>query len=218
MAMVVVQEPSPERLKGLTNLIQEELNVKELKITTQKNDLVDYEIHLLPEILGRKHGKIFPKLQARVQSMDVRTLTQRFQQGLDVRVEVENQIVTLLPDEVEVRMKAKTGFVITEEQNMIVGVNTIITDDLRQEGLAREIVRRVQNQRKMAGFHIDDKIELYYVAGINLSEVFDAFQDYIQTETLATLIRSKPTKESHVQEYEIGDESLTIGIVIKNTP
>lgn len=213
-AKVAAERAVLERLQRLTDLIKDELNVKELDLTPQKEELVDYEIHLLPQVLGKKYGPLFPKLRALVAKMDANTLALAFQKGLSVDVEVDGRRVTLLPEEVEVRIQPKKGFALAEEQGILVDVDTVITKELEKEGLARDIVRRIQNQRKEAGFDIADTIETYYDTGPKLVEVFTAFGDYIAAETLSTsLNKAKPPKKSHVANYKIDGEPLRIGLV-----
>ena len=213
-AKVAAEKALLERVQGLTDLIKDELNVKELALTSQKEELVDYDIHLLPQVLGKKHGPLFSKLRALVAEMDANALAQSFQKGLSVDVEVDGRMVTLLPEEVEVRIQPKEGFALAEEQGIFVGVDTVISEELEKEGLARDIVRRIQNQRKEAGFDIADTIETYYDTGPKLAEVFTAFGDYIAAETLSTsLHKAKPPKDSHVADYKIDGEPLKIGLV-----
>ena len=89
-----------------------------------------------------------------------------------------------------------------------------IPEELKKEGLAREIVRRIQNQRKIAGFSIPDQIEIYYDAGSRLTEVFTAYGDYIATETLSvSTYKAEPPKGSHVTDFKIDGEPLRLGLV-----
>ncbi len=213
-AKVAAEKALLERVQGLTDLIKDELNVKELDLTPQKEELVDYDIHLLPQVLGKKHGLLFPKLRALVAKMDANALALKFEKGRGVDLEVDGRRVTLLPEEVEVRIQPKEGFALVEEQGIVVGVDTVITEELEKEGLARDIVRRIQNQRKEAGFDIADTIETYYDTGPKLAEVFASFGDYIAAETLSTsLHKTKPPKNSHIAKYKIDGEPLRIGLV-----
>lgn len=213
---VMVEKTMLKSLKEFTDLVKDELNVKNLVLTTQKRELVNYEIMPLPHLLGKKHGKLFPKLQATVAAMDAEVLIQSFQKNKGVEIKVDDQVITLLPEEVEVRTQPKEGYVLVEEEGIIVGVKTVVTEELKTEGLARDIVRRIQNQRKDAGFDIADQIETYYEAGPKLTEVFNVHGDYIASETLSIFIRkAKPPKEAHVANYKIEDESLRIGLIRK---
>jgi len=213
---VVAERAVLKSLKEFTDLIKDELNIKDLVLTTQKRELVNYEIIPLPHLLGKKYGKLFPKLRETVATMDADALIQSLQKSQSVEIKVDDQAITLLPEEIEVRTQPKEGYVLVEEEGIIVGVNTVVTEELKTEGLARDIVRRIQNQRKDAGFDIADQIETYYETGPKLTEVFNTHRDYIAAETLSTSIRkAKPPKGAHVANYKIDGESLRIGFIRK---
>ncbi|MFQ6065102.1 MAG: isoleucine--tRNA ligase [Candidatus Bathyarchaeia archaeon] len=214
MAKIVVEETVIEGLRELTHLIKDELNVKEIAFTTEKEEVVDYAVRLLPQVLGKKYGRLFSKLRAAVTSMDTDTLLQRLQKGQGVEVKVDDQVITLLPEEVEVHARPKEGYTLAEEEGILVAVDTVITEELKKEGLARDIVRRVQNQRKEAGFDIADHIEIYYQAGPKLTVVFTTHGDYIASETLSTSIqKAEPPAEAYVADYKLDGESLRIGLI-----
>jgi len=213
---VVADEALLERLRRLTDLIKNELNIKELVLATQEEEVVNYEIRLLPHILGKKYGRMFPKLRATISSMDTDALLQKFQRDEIVEVKVDDQAISLLPEEVEVSTRPKEGYSLAEEQGILVGVNTVITEELEKEGLARDIVRRIQNQRKEAGFDIADRIKTYYATGPRLTEIFVTHGDYITSETLsASIERSEPPAEAYVADYNIDGESLRLGLIRK---
>ncbi len=214
MAKIVAEETMIEGLQRLTDLVKDELNVKEIVLTTEKEEVVDYEIRLLPQVLGKKYGRLFSKLRATVTGMDADILLQRLQKNQGVEVRVDDQVINLLPEEVEVHTRPKEGYTLAEEEEILVGVDTVVTEELKKEGLARDIVRRVQNQRKEAGFDIADQIKTYYETGQKLTEVFTTHGDYIASETLSTSIqKAEPPAEAHVADYKIDGESLKIGLI-----
>jgi isoleucyl-tRNA synthetase len=146
--------------------------------------------------------------------MDVKTVASSFMKGFEVDIEVENQVVTLLPEEVEVGSEAKEGWVVAEDQGLMVGINIVLTKELELEGLARDIVRRIQNQRKNADFRISDEIELYYVVGSKLASVFKAYRSYIMAETLSTaLYPTEPPANAFEEKFDLAGEKLRIGLV-----
>ena len=215
--MVIAEKDMQERLKHSKDLIKDELNVKELVLTTQERELVDYEISLLPNILGKKYGKLFPKLRETVADMDPDSFLQRLKADQKIKIEMDGQTITLLPEEVEVHTQPKEGYVLTEEEGMTVGVYAVVTEQLKNEGSAREIVRRIQDQRKEAGFDIEDQIEVYYKAGSRLTKVFNTYGTYIASETLATSIHeAEPPEEANVTNLKIDEESLTLGLIRRN--
>jgi len=187
--VIVAEEAVLERIKRMKNIIVEELNVKNLSLRTRRDELIEYVVKPLPELLGRKYGRLFPKIREAVAKMDAKTLAQSIEKGASISLEVDGQSVELLPEEVEVVTQPKEGYSLSEEGDLLVAIKTVVTDDLKKEGLARDIVRRIQNQRKEADFNIADWIETYYETGPRLTEVFEAFGDYIAAETLSISIR-----------------------------
>jgi len=213
-ALVVAGKAERERLARLTDLVVDELNVKALDFAAKTADLVEYEIGLLPNILGKKHGRLFPKLRAAVANLDADALASAFQSGLSVDVNVDGQTVTLLPEEVEVRFRPREGYTVVEERGLVVGVDVVITPELEAEGLARDLVRRIQNARKEASFDIADRIVTAYQTGPKLTAVFVAHADYIAAETLSlSLAEGEPPEGAYVEELELAGESLKLGLV-----
>jgi isoleucyl-tRNA synthetase len=95
----------------------------------------------------------------------------------------------------------------------VVGIDTELTPELVQAGLARDIVRRIQDARKNAGFAIEDRILLTYQAGQPLGEVFESQRAYIAQETLADDVRAAAhDAESHVESFELDGQNVSIGV------
>ena len=213
-AVVVAGKAERERLSRLADLVVDELNIKALDFAAKTADLVKYEIGLLPNVLGKKHGPLFPKLRAAVADLDADALALAFQSGLSVDVEVDGQTVTLLPEEVEVRFKPREGYAVAEERGLVVGVDVVITPELEAEGLARDVVRRIQNARKAAGFDIADRITTTYQTGPKLAAVFAAHADYIAAETLSvSLAEGEPPEGAYVEGFKLAGESLEVGLL-----
>jgi len=211
---VVAEEKVLSQLQRLQDLIKDELNVKRLHSTNRREDLMDYRIRLLPSVLGKKYGSLLPKISSAVSSIDPDNAASALRSGLGIDIELDGRTIRLLPEEVELSAMPKEGYFIVEEEGMTVGLNAVIAADLKKEGLARDIVRRIQNQRKEAGFNIADFIETYYEAGPRFTEVFNDFADYIAAETLsASILKASPPKEAHIAEYKIEGENLRIGLV-----
>jgi len=213
-AVVVVNEQEQARLERLADLVRDELNVKELAFATDPTDLVEYEINLLPSVLGPKHGPRFPRLRQAVAAMDAVALARRLEAGLPIQVEVDGETVEVLPEEAEVRLKPKEGYAVATERALLVGVDVVITPELEKEGLARDVVRRIQNMRKEAGFEIADRITTYYQAGPKLKEVFADYGDYIAAETLSTaLVEGAAPEGAYTGQFKLGGEELVLGVV-----
>jgi isoleucyl-tRNA synthetase len=174
-------------VSSLVDLVTDELNVKGLEFVEQEADLVEYEIGMLPSVLGPKHGRRFPLLRQAVTAADAAAMARRFQAGLSVTVEPKDggPAVELLPEEVEIRIHGREGYAVAEEKGIVVAVDVTLTPELAREGLARDLVRRIQTMRKEADYQLDDRIVTYYEAGDELKAVVDEWGDYIQAETLS---------------------------------
>jgi isoleucyl-tRNA synthetase len=210
------EEAEVKSLSRLADQVVDELNVKELVFLEEASQVVDYQISPVPSLLGKKHGALFPKIRAAVAEMDAMAtmnLVRQLQAGQSVEVVADGQTVTLLPEEVEVRLSAKEGYAVAEEAGYLVAVTTELSEDLVQEGLAREVVRRIQIMRKEADFRIEDYITTYYYATPTLHEVLAEYGDYIKQETLSTaLIEAEAPAGAYAQTLEIDGQSITLAV------
>jgi isoleucyl-tRNA synthetase len=145
--------------------------------------------------------------------MDAGPLAQALQARQSFVVDVEGAAIEILPQEAEVRMRAREGLAVAEGAGIVVGIDTELTPELVQAGLARDLVRRIQDARKNAGFEIEDRIVLTYQTGETLSEVLRTQDAYIAGETLADEIRAAaPDASSHVESFVLDGQEVTVGV------
>ncbi|MBN1284262.1 MAG: isoleucine--tRNA ligase [Anaerolineae bacterium] len=199
---------------ALSEIVADELNVKALEFVEKAGDLVTYR--LLPDNkkLGPKFGPRFPKVRAALHEVEPALVASRLKAGLPLALEVDGEMVELAADEVLVQSDAQAGLAVAGDQGVTVGVDTVLTGELRAEGLAREVVRRVQTARKDAGFRIEDHITTYYKAEGELAEVISAWADYIKRETLSTgLVEGDAPGGAFVAAHKVEGMALTVGVV-----
>ena len=123
----------------------------------------------------------------------------------------------MLPEEVEVSSDPREGYAVQEEGEILVALDVVVTDELRGEGLARDIVRRIQDQRKKAGFDISDQIEIYYRAPPKLEDVIVTHEKYIASETLAAkIVNAEIPSMCYTATYSLQGENVAIGILRLN--
>jgi isoleucyl-tRNA synthetase len=214
----------------LATLMQDELNVKAVEVLDGAGSVVQYVLNPLPSELGRKFKGDFPKVQKLLREgdpADVEGYAKQLMAGENIMVELDGNSYAITPDECEVKQQAAEGFAIAEENGYLVALDTTLTEDLVQEGLAREIVRRVQQMRKDAGFEIEDRIDVMYVASERLATAIAANGAYIQQETLAeTMTAGEPDDsfyaevfeaDSEVDDTSIKSEMFTLGVKQRNT-
>jgi isoleucyl-tRNA synthetase len=218
--MVVAPKQELDRLEGFTDLIKDELNVRKVTLTTQEKELTRHEVSLIPSRLGKKYGALYPKLREAISKMDAEDIVRSLhEEKKAVDIKIGNTTVTLTHEDVEIKDVPIEGYSLAEEKGIIVGLSLTVTKELALEGLAKDIVRRIQNQRKEAGFNIADEIETYYETGSRLREVFAAYGEYIASETLSKVLENRtPPSKAFVQVYDLEGENLCIGLIpLKNS-
>jgi isoleucyl-tRNA synthetase len=202
-------------LGDLAELVTDELNVKTLEFVDSEAELVQYQVGLLPSVLGPKHGKRFPLLRKAVAAMDAEPLVKRLQAGLGVSVELDDgAVVELLPEEAEVRLQGREGYALAEEKGIVVAVDVTVSAELAREGMARDVVRRVQTLRKEADFQLNDRIVTYYDAGEELNIVMVEWGDYIRAETLSLDLVAGPMPPEVAKQgsFKLEGSPLTLGV------
>ena len=203
-AIVVVGHDRQDSVKRTADIIADELNVKSVELAEDEAALVTYK--LLPDNkkLGPKFGAKFPQVRSALQSADSFAVAHAVRSGQRVTL---GEFV-LAPDEILVTPQPREGFAIASENGVVVALDTHVTPELKQEGQAREVVRRVQDLRKTAGFEISDHIALAYQADGEMKATIEQWSDYIKSETLAD--------ELHVGEpYGTMDEDEIDGMPVK---
>jgi len=163
-------------IESQKEVILEELNVKELEVIKEASEIVERIVMPNPKVLGPKFGK------------DVQFIINNLKSG---NYKIDGNVVKvgsfeLFGDDVEIGFRGKTGFDVASEEGVVVSLDTNVTDDLKKEGYARDLVRYVQEMRKEADYQVDDHI--YVALEAPSGEVSDAittFADYIKRETLA---------------------------------
>jgi len=210
-AKILAERNLLERLRPLKELVEDELNVKELVLTDNEEDLFTYHVKPLGHILGRIYGRRFQKIEEAVSREDQGSMAKAFLNRGAVRIDVDGQPVEIRPEEVEVEKNPKEGYVVLQNEQISVALLKELSKDLIGEGIARDLVRRIQYLRKEAGFQIDDRIETYYEAPSELAEAFRTKEEYIMAETLSTVLREgHPPEHAHAGEFEIQQMKLRL--------
>lgn len=212
-AIVIVSEDSLPWLEKVKDLVKEELNVKSIIASTDRSLLQSLSVNPLSSKLGRKHGRDYPKVQAAVKALGSSD-ADKLSAGKSVTVLVDDSPVEILADEVELISIPLDDYSVVSEHNLMVGVYTVITDDLESEGMARDVVRRIQALRKEADFDIDDHIKTYYSGDSKLVKVFHEEAEYIMSETLSDeLLAEEAPDDAVVQEFEIDGRKLRLSLI-----
>jgi isoleucyl-tRNA synthetase len=199
------------------DLLKDELNVKAIRTLDTSAEAVSYSLNPLPRQLGQKYGGKFPALRQGILALPAEDSARRLLSGEAVQVELNGDHFEILPEEVEVRAQAKSGYAVASEGAYLAALVTDLTPELVQEGLARELVRRVQDLRKQTDLNIADRIRVYYTATPGLEAAVKAFAGYIQGETLALELVNGEAPQGSTKISEAFDgETVTLGLVRAN--
>ena len=200
--------------EGLAEIVMDELNVKALEIVAQEGALVSYKVLPDNKLLGPRLGQRFPRVRAALAAAEPLEVVAKVRSGTPISLEVDGETVELAPAEVLVQTQPVPGLVVAADKVITVAIDTALTPELRAEGLAREIVRRIQDMRKNAGFNIEDRISTWYQAEDELAAVIATWTDYLKAETLTTALAAGTSPEgAYVEEQKIETMTLTIGVL-----
>jgi isoleucyl-tRNA synthetase len=212
-AQFVTRDPQEATaLEKMAEMIGAELNVKKVTLLGEPT----YKLNPLPAVLGKKFGKSFPRIQKMLREgerADVQRWAKALRAGETLTLELDGEMYQVTPEECEVQMQAGEGSAFAEEGGYMAVIDTTMTDDLIREGLAREVVRRVQTMRRDADFDIADHITVRYTASDKLQTAIQQFADYIRDETLTEqLEQGDPDDGFFKQDFALDDETLLVGI------
>jgi len=187
-AVIVANDAERAAIEARAALVTAELNVKELDFVTDEADLVSYAVKPNYRSLGPRFGKRMPQVAAAVEALDPVHVAKVMADGGEVGISIDGDDHTLGPDELTLALQPLEGYEVEAESGHAVALQLELDDELRREGLAREIVHAVQNARKAAGLEITDRIELSLAGDAELLEAAREHQAYLAGEVLATSV------------------------------
>jgi isoleucyl-tRNA synthetase len=187
-AVIVANDAERKAISARADLVMSELNVKELDFVTEEAELVSYAVKPNYRSLGPRFGKRMPQVAAAVEALDPAHIARVMADGGEIGISVDGDEHALAPDEVSLSLQPLEGYEVEAEAGHAVALQLELDDELRREGLAREIVHAVQNARKEAGLEITDRIELAISGDAGLLEAAREHEPYIAGEVLATAV------------------------------
>ncbi len=194
-------------------LIEDELNVKTVRLLDSSTDAVSHSVKPLPKQLGQKYGNKFPVIQKAILAVNAEEVAQALLANGSLQVNADGQVFIILPDEIEVKAQAREGFSVAEEGGYLAALVTELTPELVDEGLAREFVRRVQDLRKSTNLEVADRINLFVEASARLESAIEAHREYITAETLTRKLNfSTPPPSASIAEDDFDGEKVKFGL------
>ena len=187
-AVIVANEAEREAIEARAELVTAELNVKELDFVTDEAELVSYTAKPNYRTLGPRFGKSMPQVAAAVAALDAGHVAAVLAEGGEVGISIDGSDHTLGPDDVTLALQPLDGYEVEAEAGHAVALALELDEELRREGLAREIVHAVQIARKDSGLEITDRIKLGLGGDEELLAAARAHEAYLAGEVLATSV------------------------------
>ncbi len=179
----VLDEKQKIEIEAVADLIKSEVNVKELELLTDASGILVKQIKPNFKTLGPKYGKYMKQIAQFVSKFSQEDIQEIEQKG-EISLEIENKVINLQLSDVEIVSQDIEGWLVASAGPLTVALDISINDDLRKEGIARELVNRIQNLRKDSGFEVTDKIDLKILKDGLVEQAVASNLQYIKTETL----------------------------------
>ena len=182
--MIPVNSPAQrEEILAISDLVKHEVNVKEVELLEDASDILVKQIKPNFKVLGPRFGKDMKLIANSIQKLQANDIKQIEEKGV-LDIEINGKSIRLHLDDVEITSQDIEGWLVANQGAMTVALDVTISEPLRSEGIARELVNRIQNLRKDSGFEVTDRIEVFLQADENIENAIKLNLEYIKLETL----------------------------------
>lgn len=188
-----------ENIEAMSQLILDEVNVKELEFV--EGDMLEKKVKCNFRVMGKKFGKLMKAVAAAVGALSQDAINELSVNG-SVQVDVDGQMVEIVREDVEIVSEDIPGWTVANDGALTVALDLEITEELKNEGMAREIVKRIQAYRKSSGFEITDHIHVVLSHDDNLQKAVEAYHDYICSQVLADKLEFGAPESGEELDFE----------------
>lgn len=188
-----------ENIEAMSQLILDEVNVKELEFV--EGDMLEKKVKCNFRVMGKKFGKLMKAVAAAVGTLSQDAINELSVNG-SVQVDVDGQTVEIVREDVEIVSEDIPGWTVANDGALTVALDLEITEELKNEGMAREIVKRIQAYRKNSGFEITDHIHVVLSHDDNLQKAVEAYHDYICSQVLADKLEFGAPESGEELDFE----------------
>lgn len=178
-----IDDVQKQHIEAVKDLVLNEVNVKELNFVEGTGVLVK-KVKCNFRTMGKKYGKLMKGIAAQTSVLSQEEIV-AFERSGELRLNVDGQDVTVLVDDVEIINEDIPGWLVANDGNLTVALEVELNDELRNEGMARELINRIQNLRKECGLEITDRVNVTISPSENINAAINAFADYIKGQVLA---------------------------------
>ena len=207
----VLDESQREDIEAVADLIRSEVNVKEIKLVGNDAGILVKRVKPDFKKLGPKYGKIMKALAAKITGLSQPEIAQ-FEKDGKLDIDVDGQMATVELGDVEIISEDIPGWLVANDGNLTVALDITVTEELLQEGIARELVNRIQNLRKSKKFDITDRINVTIAPDERTDAAVNAYSDYIARQVLATSIKVAPVMPGEADELDMDGWTLPVKV------
>jgi isoleucyl-tRNA synthetase len=213
----VIDKNFVKQVEAVKHIILAETNIKELNLLEDTSGILVKKVKPDFKKLGPRYGKMMKQIAAFLNDLNQSDIAKLERSGI-LEFEIENQKISIHLDDVEIRSEDIPGWLVANHDNISVALDVTITEELQKEGIARELVNRIQNLRKESGFEVTDKIYIYIESNKEINSAVIEYQDYICEQTLGEDINILEKLEQNIfKNVEVNDLSISIAVErIKN--
>ena len=217
LSKIMVPAPNKKfglQLKAVANLVLSEVNVKELELLTDASDILTKKIKPNFKTLGPRYGKLMKPLTQKISNLTQDDIS-RFETSGSYSLNIDGQELQLNLEDVEIISEDIPGWLVANEGKLTVALDVTLTDELRQEGIAREFINRIQNLRKDIGLEVTDKIQVRIAKHSGIDTAVENFRKYIGTQTLASSLELVDELPRDKKPHEIVlDDTIKTSITV----
>jgi isoleucyl-tRNA synthetase len=210
--VVVADDAERQAIDRFSSAISEELNVRKVGFSKEPSKYVEFELVPNFRVLGPKLGKQVPACKKALAKADGSALHAEMERTGKIVIDLPDGPIELRSDEVEVRLRAREDFAAASGAGQVVVLDTRIDESLRREGLAREVINRIQRARKTMDLPYEARIEVRWSAAGDLAEAIEEHAERIAAETLATVLGRSDAQASSEHDTEVEGSPLALSI------
>ncbi|MGP1597431.1 isoleucine--tRNA ligase [Peptoanaerobacter stomatis] len=196
ISKVVIDKNIKEVIGELTELIKEELNVKNVEFAQDITSFMNYDIKPNFATLGKKLGAKLKPLGQVLQTADHKNIVDTVEKEGQITFNLNGEDTVLTKEDLLINVKAKEGYDVGAEGDLFIVLDTNLTKDLVQEGFAREFISKIQQMRKNNGYEMMDKILISYTSDEEVKDAITAYTEFIKDETLANIVEFKENADA----------------------
>ena len=201
-----------EQIKSVESLIMGEVNVKDIELMSETTGLITKRIKPNFKTLGPKYGKYMKQIAAMAATFSQERIAE-IESSAEITLDMGAEQIVVTPADFEITSEDMPGWLVASEGKLTIALDITITDELKAEGVARELVNRIQNIRKESGFEVTDKIRVEIESKSIVATALEQYADYIASQTLSlSVVGAEAPAGDFIIDSEIDEESLKIAV------